>query len=450
VTKGVNRSGLVVDGDSDSRYAEFVDRSPSIHIQEHRLKIVVHQGASQIGGNCIEVIAQGQRIVLDVGVPVDCVDRDTRELPNIAGFREFDSSLLGVFLSHSHLDHYGLAHRLPRETKFFMGRASRRILGVAKLFSPNGLDLGDGPHLVDSVPITLGPFTVTPYLVDHSAYDSYALLVEADGRRLLYSGDFRCHGRKHKLVDRFLKNPPPGVHCVIMEGTNLDREQDSLPTETESQLEDRFAQVFAQDKGMPLVWCSSQNIDRIVTIYRACKRSGRQLILDVYTAELLRALGNSKLPQATWSDVRVYLPVSQKSTIIRNSAFDLVNQFRRKRIFPEALQAAANNSVMLFRPSMIRELTHAGLSSVSSIICSLWRGYFDSDRCADLRNWIDRERIPLQHIHTSGHASLADLKRFRAAFADASVIGIHTRCSTKFAETVEHSRVVSNGESLDI
>ena len=44
--------------------------------------------------------------------------------------------------------------------------------------------------------IEIGPFRITPQLVDHSAFDAYALLVEADGKRVYYSGDFRAHGRK--------------------------------------------------------------------------------------------------------------------------------------------------------------------------------------------------------------------------------------------------------------
>ena len=49
--------------------------------------------------------------------------------------------------------------------------------------------------LADRKPFELRPFTITPFLVDHSAFDAYALLVEAGGRRLFYSGDLRGHGR---------------------------------------------------------------------------------------------------------------------------------------------------------------------------------------------------------------------------------------------------------------
>ena len=39
-------------------------------------------------------------------------------------------------------------------------------------------------ELSDRKALQIGPFIVTPYLVDHSAYDAYALLIEAGGRRL--------------------------------------------------------------------------------------------------------------------------------------------------------------------------------------------------------------------------------------------------------------------------
>jgi 5-methylcytosine-specific restriction enzyme subunit McrC len=41
-------------------------------------------------------------------------------------------------------------------------------------------------HFEHDVPRTIGPFRVTPWRVDHSAYDAYSLLIEAGGRRLLF------------------------------------------------------------------------------------------------------------------------------------------------------------------------------------------------------------------------------------------------------------------------
>ncbi len=38
-------------------------------------------------------------------------------------------------------------------------------------------------ELNDRERISTGPFTITPYLMDHSAYDAYAFLVEAEDKR---------------------------------------------------------------------------------------------------------------------------------------------------------------------------------------------------------------------------------------------------------------------------
>jgi ribonuclease J len=69
--------------------------------------------------------------------------------------------------------------------------------------------------------LQIGPFTVTPFLIDHSAFDAYMVLIEVHGKRVLYSGDFRTHGRKSALTRRLMAAPPKNVGVLLMEGTNL-------------------------------------------------------------------------------------------------------------------------------------------------------------------------------------------------------------------------------------
>jgi len=42
---------------------------------------------------------------------------------------------------------------------------------------------------------------------------------------------------------------------------------------TETALEAQFVGLFRETPGMPLVWCSGQNIDRLVTIFKACRKA---------------------------------------------------------------------------------------------------------------------------------------------------------------------------------
>ena len=409
------------------------------------MQIRIHRGTHEIGGTCIEIEALGKRIVLDVGLPLES-DLAEVPLPPVSGFTVSDPSLLGVYISHPHLDHYGLAPKLLPETPILIGKGAQRILEAARAFIPAGVRFKNTIEIKDRTPITLGPFTLTPYLVDHSAYDAYALLVEAEGQRLFYSGDFRGHGRKGKLLDRLVSNPPKDVDVLLMEGSTLGRSGIDNKYPSESDLETKFLELFQSIKGMALVWCSGQNVDRLVTVYRACRRSGRQFIADMYTASVLRAIENPRLPQPGWAGFRVYLPWTQKQRIIKKELFDLAKSFAPWRIYPEKIGTEAHKSVMLFRPSMRKDLEKANCLEGATLIYSLWSGYLKQEQCRPLIDWLDKQSIPLVHCHTSGHAPLPDLKRLANALAPRMLVPIHSFEPELFAKHFENVVVKQDGQ----
>lgn len=401
------------------------------------MRFCIHRGTQEIGGTCIEIESQGKSLVLDIGLPLNDADADAMPLHPVPGFDRPDPSMLGVLISHPHQDHYGLAYRLPKETTFLIGQAAQSILEAADLFTPAGLKLQHVIHLEDRKPITLGPFTITPYLVDHSAYDSYAVLVEADGKRLFYSGDFRAHGRKAKLVERLIADPPSEVDVLLMEGTTLGRPESAGGFPTEDDLVPRFVELFEQTQGLALVWASGQNIDRLVTLYKACQKVGRQLILDVYTAHILQATGNATVPQAGWRDIRIFMPKSQKWRIIQDQAFELVEPLKPYRIYPEGLAEEADRSVMLFRPSMMRDLNAIEGLRIGRLIVSVWGGYLKNERSQPLLDWLERWSVPRDHCHTSGHADLMTIRQLMHAISPCLLIPVHTEHPGRYADAFD-------------
>ncbi len=133
------------------------------------MKVRIHRGTREIGGTCIEVEAQGKRIALDVGLPLDAPDNASdgaheRLLPAVSGFRGADDSLLGVVISHPQLDHYGLARYLRPSVPVYIGEAAYRILQAASASVPNGHSF-EGPRFItDRVSLEISPFRITPYL----------------------------------------------------------------------------------------------------------------------------------------------------------------------------------------------------------------------------------------------------------------------------------------------
>jgi ribonuclease J len=263
----------------------------------------IHRGTQQIGGTCVELEAAGARILIDLGLPLDADHVSDDLLPDVSGLRTEDPTLSAIVISHGHGDHWGLLPLCKPNVPLAMGAATARIMSAAAPFVPNFFVPDVSFELSDRKTLQIGPFTITPYLVDHSAYDAYALLIEADGRCLFYSGDIRAHGRKGALFERLLSNPPQCIDTMLMEGSSLGRLDENAQFPTEAEIEATLAENFKLP-GFVMISASAQNVDRMVSIYRACKRTGRTLLLDIYAMEMLR--GNRQLQP---SECRLAQPV---------------------------------------------------------------------------------------------------------------------------------------------
>lgn len=394
------------------------------------MKVRIHRGTREIGGTCIELMAEQSngRILLDLGRPLDVQDENAEAaVPEVPGLKSGADDLYGVLISHPHQDHVGLIEYAAPNIPVGIGLASQQILDRAAdwLGRPK---LAGRPvrHWNSGTPIRFGPFTVTPYLVDHSAYDAYALLVEADGQRLFYSGDFRGHGRKRKLFDRFIADPPRNIDVLLMEGTVIGRDGEGEDFTSEDELETQFMERFRAAQGLSLVWTSAQNIDRLVTLYRAVKRTGKRLVLDAFTAEMLAATGNRNIPQADWPDhIGVYVPDWMRRKIKREESFELLGPFKRNRVYLERLDPSGQD-VFLFRPGLLKEVAAKAPLANAQLLYSNWSGYLKDDSTLAVRRWLEENQIPIHHIHTSGHASVPDLKRFASALAPSRLVPIHS------------------------
>jgi ribonuclease J len=296
--------------------------------------------------------------------------------------------------------------------------------------------------------LQIGPFAITPHLVDHSGFDAYALEIEVDGRRLFYSGDLRAHGRKSALFERMLKKPPKNIDVMLMEGSSLGRLADSETFPTEKALERIFIDRFKTTPGMVLVACSAQNVDRIVTIYRAAKQTGRTLIVDAYAAEVLKATGYDSIPKPVsgWPNIAVFIPQAQRVHLVRKNIASIVDSYQGFRLWTEQLAEYAPRSVMLFRAWMFRDLDRAKALTGARVIWSQWEGYLAEGSGAKLKADCEDWAIPFETIHTSGHASIADLKRLVAAVRPKALVPIHTFEAERFPELFENVVLRRDGE----
>ena len=409
---------------------------------------------------CIEVAADdGNRILLDLGMPLVAHDggdfprgtpqRPTQELiaedilPDIPGLFPHDPTapaVAAIILTHSHLDHYGLAHHAHPAIPVCGSEGTIAILEVGRVFFPDAKLPADLRRLPTNERLRFGALTVTAIPVDHAAPDSCALLVEADSQRLLYTGDLRAHGRtgfrfENLLADKRLR----GVDWLLCEGTTLGSSGETHGLRSEVEVEEELVELARGDpEKLIAVVASGQNVDRLVSCFKAARRSGRQLVIDPYQAYVLMKLAplSKNIPQFTWNAVRVSFSPYQVKRLKAAGLMDLARQMGAEgRVSSDELTERPGQFLMCARGSrgVTKLLDKIGPQNVI-LVWSMWSGYWE--RGSAMRKWAERNQVERELVHSGGHAWPEDLRRLEEQIAPKETVWVHTDAGVE--ETSSH------------
>ncbi|KAA3598480.1 MAG: MBL fold metallo-hydrolase [Candidatus Scalindua sp. AMX11] len=330
------------------------------------MKFKIHRGTKEIGGSCVEVWTKSTRILLDFGMPL--VEKDGKEfdfrkykttktnelvskgvLPDIHGLYNNSSNLIdGVIISHPHQDHYGLANFINNDVQYYLGEATHKIIELNNLFTPQEIHLKNTNYFEKEKTFKIGDISVAPYWADHSAFDAYSLLIETNGKSLFYSGDFRSHGRKAKVFYWFTHNAPQNVDYLLLEGTTISR--DNKPFKTEPEIESELTNLLKRQGKINLIYTSGQNIDRITSIYKACKRTGKIFIVDVYVAKVLKELSKYAgipYPSDDFENLKVMFPYFTSRRLKNEGNEKVLYQFKKYKITKEEISKQSDKIVMI-------------------------------------------------------------------------------------------------------
>lgn len=255
------------------------------------MKLCIHRGTHQIGGIAAEISTEETRLLIDMG---DALSLDPDFIPDplqIPGVTDANGRCDGVLFTHYHGDHIGQMERVREDIPLYAGALAKDIMLLSARHSPRPDEAL--LHRMERIrtfspgsAFSIGDIRITPYSIDHTACDSYLFLLEADGKRVLYTGDFRLHGVRGKAVPQILDKLVGRVDAVITEGTTVSRPAGAVPTEWALQ---RRAGEYLQQYKYVFVLCAATNLDRIFAFSRAVPR-GKYCICDAYQKELVQTV----------------------------------------------------------------------------------------------------------------------------------------------------------------
>ena len=380
------------------------------------MQITIHR-ATQIGGQITCISTDQASIIIDLGHNLPNHAEDDDAYDNDRAIAEITKGCSAILYTHYHGDHIGLFHHAPDNIPQYIGEVAKQVVcrkykQLCFLRDPSlqqkycrALTVASKMHTFhENQTLRFGDIIVTPYFVSHSAYDAYMFLIEAEGKRILHTGDFRGHGYLSKGLLPTIQKYIGQVDVLIIEGTMLARKDETILTERA--LSQKAAELMKEHKYV-FVHCSSTDMERLASFKNATRNMfpQRPLLADDYQKYIL--------------DIFSATAGEKQSSMGRSSSFFKFGTIYTYGDWNIKLKEwmVENGFTMFVRASdkfhilLDQILPILPIEEKPLLIYSMWKGYINRD---DTRN---DEYIKLQErftdvvqLHTSGHATIDALR----------------------------------------
>jgi ribonuclease J len=366
-------------------------------------------------------------------------------------------------ITHYHGDHIGKISETVKDLPIYAGKTALEIYKCFETrlsYIPDTNEAVKHKKILERIEtikvfealqqIKIGEIVVTPLFIDHSAFDAYMFIVEAEQKRILHTGDFRGHGFRSKGLIPALNKYAQNIDYIISEGSNILRPNAAVQTEQELQKE--FEKMFKNNK-YNFVFVSSTNIDRIFALYHASKRAGRCFVCDDYQANLLKIVSDNHKKYSVFYDIDYEQKTNPKGRFFElkkhgGQAFGFLGNLK------PYLDKHGFCMIIRANPSFKPLLDEYSNNEETKIYYSMWKGYIDSKNPAFNDN-TSRFLKPykIEFMHTSGHADIETLKNvFDAVNPKSGIIPIHTEAPEKFNELFSPHKIIliEDGKSFGV
>lgn len=462
-------------------------------------KLTFYGAVNEIGGNKILLEDKDVKIFLDFGMSFGQASKYFSEflqprkcnglgdfiefglIPDLKGLYRLDflkqmgrgSEVLefdGVLLSHAHADHASYINHLREDLPIFCSKETYCIL---KAMNDTGAgsfnDITDLTRCFETYinkkgelsrkttqthddlrvernyqkfefgkPFKIKHLTIEPYRVDHSLSGATGYIIHTSSGTIVYTGDFRFHGRREKETLAFMeacRDAKPDL--LIIEGTRIDEGS----SKTEADVEDEICNISSGAKGLSVCNWSIRDTDRMLSFLNAAKKMDKKLAISLKQAYLLSQLSkctDTLAPSLDDPDIELYASRKSWGLIgndvcdlkIRNQDYDSWERpYIDRAICYKDVKANQQDYLMFCSNFDLKELIDIDPAEGSVYIKSACEP-FDAEMEIDwkrIQNWITHFGLNLHSTHVSGHAAANQLRHFVEQVNPKTIIPIHTQ-----------------------
>ena len=384
------------------------------------MKLCIHRGTHQIGGIAAEISTASTRILIDMGDELSLDPNFVSAPLHIPGVTDANGRCDAVLFTHYHGDHTGQKLRIRPEIPLYAGALAKDIMRLSSAHSWKKDEalckrIETIRTFSAGVPFLIGDIQITPFSIDHSAADSYLFLIEADGKRVLYTGDFRLHGVRGETMDKILDRRIGKVDVVVTEGTTISRSEHEVVTEWDLQ---KRVKAYLQQYKYVFVLCATTNLDRIFALARAVPR-GKYCICDDYQKMLVETVSKH------WNGI---------------SSFYEMPKLLSFKHHPPARFAELGGLMFVRANSKFEAIIRQYDPAQSILLYSMWDGYRTKPD-SNIPEFLSLTGTWAE-LHTSGHASPDDLRHVIEKADPEIVIPMHTDAPQKMQTLCQNRTVI--------
>jgi ribonuclease J len=479
-------------------------------------------GVNEIGGNKILLEDNGTRIFLDFGMSFNTANKyfseflQPRKCNGLGDFIEFglipdlkglyrldflehmgrpreDLEFQALLLSHAHADHASYVNHLREDLPIFCSEETYHILkALNDTGSGSFTDITDLTRCFETyvnkkgeesrktalshpdivVPRNFCTFKfkqkfkvdgieVEPYRVDHSLSGATGYIIHTSSGTVVYTGDFRFHGRREKETTEFMQACSAAKpDLLIIEGTRVKEESSKKESEVETEISD----ISSKTKSLSICNWSIRDTDRLLSFLNAAKKMGKKLAISLKQAYLLDELSkctDTLAPRVDDENIELYANRKSWGLIgsdccqkMRNQDYDTWERPYLDRAICYRDISDNQDKYLLFCSNFdLKELIDIRPAVGSAYIKSTCEP-FDAEMEIDwerIENWIKHFGMSISSTHVSGHASGPQLKQFIKQVSPKTIIPIHTESATTYEKWTNSAHILKcAGESYSL